>query len=150
MIYSDPRDGSNVDTWKEPWKKLIGLLFHVGRAPAGSGWERVNGPTSAKDLCRTIRARAFKDHIYLGGRTRTMLNTIDPPRCRCGKPGTRRVGPTTFCVSCGPLEQTKAWRERKNQRSSEKSEHWDEVDKQRRRAVASKQYGASMKGGAKA
>jgi hypothetical protein len=83
-----------------------GLLVHVLKrlqyiGPAAV-WIKLNGPGSIERFVRAVRARFFADKDPLPGRIRAFANELDPPRCRCGKPGTRRYGGATFCVTCGP------------------------------------------------
>lgn len=65
-------------------------------------WIDVNGPESIPRLCRVIRARMFRLGRSPRGRLRAVLNNLDPPHCRCGRPGTRLIGGQTFCRHCGP------------------------------------------------
>lgn len=52
-------------------------------------------------LCRELRTRTdLADR--LGGFALSVANRLDPPPCRCGRPGTHIVGHTTYCIDCRP------------------------------------------------
>ena len=90
-----------------PWPLLRGLLQHLHRRSSGQPWLRANGgDAGVRRLCRAIRARAYRDHLRIDTYMRWLLNAEDPPRCRCGKPGTRIAAGETFCRTCGPTAFT--------------------------------------------
>lgn len=122
MTFIDPRDGKTQELDLLPWPRVKGLLKFLRRASAGQSWMRANGGQEAVlRLCRAVRARAFRErqptHRYL----RMLLNDLDPPRCRCGKPGTRIFSGTTFCAACGPAsaERYQQARQRYDRKSSD-------------------------------
>lgn len=102
MTYIDPRSGETLDTWKQPIATLCSLVLFLKGHPAASGFMKANGPDADVRIVRALRARLFKEKDSGKGAVLAAMNAIDPPRCRCGRPGTRIVAAHTFCSSCGP------------------------------------------------
>lgn len=104
--------GEVVDTWEMAFPALLGLFRWMSRAERSQDFNNKNGPNTLQQVARTIRARAYKEKHPLARSIIHMLNQADPPKCRCGKPGTRIAGASTFCSSCGPLPAVKQRLER--------------------------------------
>ncbi len=102
MTFINPSTGATLDTNAMPLALLAGMVKYLHRHSASRQWIKVNGPDSAVRFVRAVRARFFREKQPLRGRIRNAANSIDPPACRCGRPGTRIHAGTTFCLKCGP------------------------------------------------
>lgn len=124
MKYFNPVTERQEDTASEPIRHLIGIAY--GLRKGAFRFTTMNGPTAITEFVRGLRARIFRDHHPLDPALRAVLNTLDAPACRCGKAGTRIIGGTTFCQSCGPNEATRdrrAWMNRFNEIKSQVIQH---------------------------
>jgi hypothetical protein len=101
MIYTDPRDGTSRDTKTQPLKQLFGLLNYLHRRGISKAWVKVNGQDAVVQLVRAVRARIFRERPPVPAYIGAIMNTLDPPNCRCGKKGTRIFLGVTFCRACG-------------------------------------------------
>jgi len=108
MIYTDPRTELEVDTSAQVTAELIGLVLYLKHHSAARSWIVLNGEEKLRGVCRALRARLFREGHAPYGRVLAALNSLDPPRCRCGRTGTRQIGTLTFCRTCGPPKQARA------------------------------------------
>lgn len=107
MTYID-LDGTVHDTKTAPIKKLFGLLKFLKKSPMARLWLLRNGPDPTrvlKNICTAIRWRVQVDHEAMPRFYQAILVQMDPPACRCGRPGTRIIGHETFCLRCGPTAE---------------------------------------------
>lgn len=104
MMYPDPFKAELQDTHTVPISHLLAATkwLATGHWSFEKNLHNAHGPDGVKLFARAVRARVFRDHIHLGGYYRALLTRLDPPPCRCGKPGTRLIGSITFCEKCGP------------------------------------------------
>ena len=107
MTYINPQTGVSMQTNAQSLRELHGLLRYLNRCSASHGWVKLNGVDGVQRLARAIRARLFQERQPMV-KWAYLLNRLDPPRCRCGKPGTRIYGSVTFCVRCGPPQAIRA------------------------------------------
>lgn len=98
MIIQGQQIGQTYDTATMSVWHLVGLLKQLKRGPWF--WQRENGDPVL--FVRAVRARFFRDRLTMTTALRAIMNTLDPPQCRCGRPGTRIIGGTTHCDRCGP------------------------------------------------
>lgn len=100
----DIRNGERQELRKLSIAQLCGLVKMIYRGGHHSiEWTTANGPTAAALVVRHLRFR-----FAMVGETRIhplilrVMNSLDPPACRCGRPGTRIINTETFCTKCGP------------------------------------------------
>ena len=101
MTYINPHNGQTWDTATQPIGQLVLFVRHLAKFSIAK-FVQANGDGADKRLVRAIRARFFRDKRPIVGYFRHALLKLDPPPCRCGKPGTRIMGTATFCTACGP------------------------------------------------
>lgn len=109
MTYKVHPQATSMDTATAPFAMLVGALkkLHYSSRFAAS-FVVCNGPESVERFVRAVRARLYRDRTTKGGPYLTsIMNALDPPHCRCGQPGTRRIGTQTFCHACGPTPRVK-------------------------------------------
>jgi hypothetical protein len=94
--------GDVRDTETDPVGWLIAGLRRITYTHAQHDFIAFNGPGAVARFARAVRVRLRKDGQAPRGRVAAMLAVIDPPPCRCGRPGTRVIGAVTFCRHCGP------------------------------------------------
>ena len=92
-----------VDTRTAPIAYLAGILRYLNRHGASKNVFPTNGGSrTLARICTAVRVRFQLDKREVPRSFLALLNTLDPPPCRCGRKGTRIIGARTFCMRCGP------------------------------------------------
>ena len=104
MIWRWPNDTCPpVDTRTAPIAQLVGILRFLNLSGKSRGCLAVNGGArTLPRICTALRVRFQLEKRDIPRYVLALLNTLDPPPCRCGRQGTRIIGARTFCMRCGP------------------------------------------------
>ncbi len=137
MQFYDPRVQHLIDPETLSIGQVYGLIRFVARGGhAATAWVKAQPhPDIPRLLVRHLKARKFRaGEPPFSDRTLAMLHGIDPPACRCGRPGTRIIGARTFCRHCGPdrvAAQRRAWNlAQHNHRSAMYAQQLHEADRE--------------------
>ena len=133
--YIDLVTGQKARISLVPMRKLAAILKSLAYSHMAKTFLEFNSEDVVRALCREARSRRqCRKNVLI------YAAQLDPPPCRCGKPGTRYLGFATFCRHCGPPTDALKIQRETNQRLQAQSrdieqhqKSFDDLDARRRR-----------------